>query len=68
MSNFKVGDVVELNSGGQEMTIIEVTGEQCVCQWFDDKKNQFQNGKFHSAVLKEPPDPMEVALAASKFM
>ena len=35
MNAFKVGDVVQLKSGGPLMTIAEVRGdEQCRCSWF----------------------------------
>ncbi|VCX06796.1 hypothetical protein BANRA_01265 [Acinetobacter baumannii] len=36
MSKFKAGDVVELNSGGPVMTILEVKNNGwVVCEWFD---------------------------------
>lgn len=33
---FKVGDVVQLKSGGPKMTIMQVYDEEmCQCTWFD---------------------------------
>ncbi len=44
MSKFKAGDVVELNSGGPVMTILEVKNNGwVVCEWFD--KNHTYNKK-----------------------
>ncbi|HSR74783.1 MAG TPA: DUF2158 domain-containing protein [Sulfurovum sp.] len=37
MSNFKVGDLVQLKSGGPVMTIKEISGaESILCVWFKD--------------------------------
>ena len=57
MARFKVGDVVELNSGGPDMTV------QCVerdylekdhvdCMWFDDRK-LLREGTFATATLRK---------------
>lgn len=38
---FQVGDLVKLKSGGPTMTINYIRNEQedeCVCTWFNDKK------------------------------
>lgn len=49
-----VGDVVELKSGGPEMTVIQVfilEGEPKVaCDWFDGNERRF--GTFPPAVLE----------------
>ena len=34
----KEGDVVQLKSGGQTMTVEEVAEGQAYCIWFNDKK------------------------------
>lgn len=34
----QVGDVVQLKSGGPQMTVDEVSGEQAGCTYFDEKK------------------------------
>ncbi len=51
--NFKIGDVVELKSGGPKMTIVQIKqqyedgkaidGFNCYCKWFvDDKPESHQ--------------------------
>lgn len=40
--SFSVGDVVQLKSGGESMTIEEVDGDNISCVWFDGKKLQRQ--------------------------
>ena len=37
MAEFKVGDTVELKSGGLVMTISSVGNKEVVCNWFDIK-------------------------------
>lgn len=36
---FKIGDVVVLKSGGEPMTISDISDGLCECTWFDEKKN-----------------------------
>lgn len=39
MSNqIQAGDVVELKSGGPNMTVKWISGTECYCEWFDGKK------------------------------
>ncbi len=40
MTDFKVGDVVKLKSGGPEMTVEGVTddGQKAICTWFAGNK------------------------------
>lgn len=47
---FSVGDVVQLKSGGQTMTVEEVTGDDISCVWFEGKNTQRQT--FASGTLK----------------
>lgn len=50
MSEFKVGDVVMLNSGGPAMTITEVKDGFVVAVWFRDEYkllDTFCNGSFY---------------------
>jgi len=36
--NFKIGDTVQLKSGGSIMTIEEIDDDLATCIWFDNKK------------------------------
>ncbi len=51
---FKIGDIVQLKSGGPEMTVKSLpstsNGTQYVCQWFAGKK--LEQGSFPSDSLK----------------
>ncbi|WP_152478502.1 YodC family protein [Halomonas sp. THAF12] len=51
---FVVGDIVKLRSGGPEMTVRSVSGDEPVgytCQWFAGKK--LENGYFpHDSLEK----------------
>ncbi len=54
MSDFKVGDVVVLKSGGPEMTIdyIDDSRSEAKCVWFDDRKKL--EAYFNPDSLQEP--------------
>jgi uncharacterized protein YodC (DUF2158 family) len=56
MAQFKVGDVVQLKSGGPLMTVGEVEGEQVTCEWFADKSEARVN-VFTAAMLKVHAPP-----------
>ncbi|MGP2461431.1 YodC family protein [Pantoea ananatis] len=53
-AKYKVGDIVQINSGGPEMTVQALpsvgTAGNYVCQWFAGKK--LENGRFQEASLK----------------
>lgn len=55
MADFKVGDTVQLKSGGPIMTVTEVGDEYGVtkvfCSWFDDKKKQ-EHSSFQPETLQ----------------
>ena len=54
MSQFKVGDVVCLKSGGPDMTVKEITSDnQISCEWFDDKNSEVKCYFFNSAMLSK---------------
>lgn len=53
MTNFDVGDLVRLKSGGPTMTITSTPNEYsalCFCQWFDEM-GALNKGRF-------PPDAL----------
>jgi uncharacterized protein YodC (DUF2158 family) len=45
-----VGDVVELKSGGPDMTITGFNGESAICAGFDGNENKV--GAFHVSALR----------------
>jgi len=34
MAKFKIGDLVQLNSGGLKMTVVSYNGNKVFCRWF----------------------------------
>jgi len=48
---FAVGDVVQLKSGGEAMTIEEMDGDDISCVWFEGKR--IQRATFVAATLKK---------------
>lgn len=57
MSNFKIGDVVRLKSGGPNMTVDEIMDDNFViCIWFNPKQEKLRQ-KFHQDQLEKylPP-------------
>lgn len=50
-NNFKPGDIVELKSGGPDMTISSIENGSVFCQWFDSKSEP-QGRSYTLAVLK----------------
>ncbi|MCX4170686.1 MULTISPECIES: YodC family protein [Paraburkholderia] len=52
-TKFKIGDIVQLKSGGPEMTVNDIPREYSdyyICQWFAGKK--LESGNFNAASLK----------------
>jgi uncharacterized protein YodC (DUF2158 family) len=47
---FTAGDIVQLKSGGESMTVEEVNGNEVTCVWSESKKLQRQ--VFVAATLK----------------
>lgn len=49
--DFKVGDTVTLKSGGEAMTVEEVSDDLIDCVWFNNKK--VERGSFTPVTLKK---------------
>lgn len=47
---FKIGDVVQLKSGGPAMTVVE-TGANPTCAWYADEDESFRRDTFPEACL-----------------
>jgi uncharacterized protein YodC (DUF2158 family) len=52
-SEFQIGDVVSLKSGGPKMTVDEIRGNQAHCTWFMDGKRE--GSWFGAAIVKKEP-------------
>ena len=55
-NEWKVGDRVQLNSGGPIMTVDSFTTLGVLCQWFVEGK-KLEWGTFQAAALRSPPSP-----------
>lgn len=52
MSNFKIGDVVQLKSGGPTMTVSETNDAgMAVCTWFDSE-HELKEHAFNQEILE----------------
>lgn len=56
MPEYKIGDVVQLKSGGPIMTCIDIEGDDIVCSWFSKKSDSYQTERFPKLSLKTPSD------------
>jgi uncharacterized protein YodC (DUF2158 family) len=53
MAQFKTGDVVEIKSGGPDMTIREIRNDGLVsCKWWSSTKQEFGSDVFAPDMLK----------------
>lgn len=50
---WEVGDVVQLKSGGPQMTVERIWEEDVECVWFDDKR-VIQRATFIKALVAKP--------------
>ena len=58
---FKIGDVVQLKSGGPPMTVKALDGDDLICIWFDGKRTL--DGRFPAGALaKYDPGPLLTVL------
>ena len=56
MTTFNIGDIVQLKSGGPDMTVssVDTEGNECECCWFNRKK--VETAKFNTEILVYPDD------------
>ena len=65
MANLKVGDVVQLKSGGPLMTVRAIEENSVFCVWFDGKDTK--SGRFPGATLTLVPEENEGPRFAEDF-
>jgi uncharacterized protein YodC (DUF2158 family) len=55
MTDFAIGEVVKLKSGGHEMTVQEITEDGAKCIWSEGKRVRSES--FHPTllILRDPP-------------
>jgi uncharacterized protein YodC (DUF2158 family) len=55
MTDFAIGEVVKLKSGGHEMTVQEITEDNAKCIWSEG--NRIRSESFHPTLLiaRSPP-------------
>jgi uncharacterized protein YodC (DUF2158 family) len=56
MTDFAIGEVVKLKSGGHEMTVQEITEDSAKCIWSDRKRVKSES--FHPTLLIAPSAPI----------
>ena len=54
---FKVGDIVQLRSGGISMTVSAISKDSVQCQWFT-ANSLLKSAQFDPAMLKEAAQPV----------
>ncbi len=62
---FNEGDIVVLKSGGPQMTVNEIDGDICHCQWFDAKKS-LMFGSFKESGLQAPKPRGAIAMSVGR--
>jgi len=50
---FKIGDTVQVKSGGPLLTVLETAGDDVTCLFFSDELGVFQRDTFPAIVLEE---------------
>ncbi len=51
--DFKIGDTVQVKSGGPLLTVLETSGEMVTCLFFSEELGNFQRDTFPAVVLEE---------------
>lgn len=52
MADIKVGDVVELKSGGPQMTVVDVTGALLSLIWWNADRSQYNETDLFAALVR----------------
>lgn len=52
--NFKPGDVVQLKSGGPNMTVISIEGDKARTEWLNPKTHKREEDIWACTSLREP--------------
>lgn len=55
----KIGDMVRLNSGGPQMTVTEMDGDELTCKWFDSEQASHED-EFPLACVKPLTIPLKM--------
>jgi uncharacterized protein YodC (DUF2158 family) len=55
---FKVGDVVQLKSGGPQMTVKFLDGDDVICMWFDGKRTLDERFPAETLAKYDPGSPV----------
>jgi len=55
---FKVGDVVQLESGGPRMTVIQIKEDKLRCRWYSQKDEKYFTRLFEVDSLEYPSRPV----------
>lgn len=61
---FELGDVVQLKSGGERMTVEEIEGSYISCVWSEKKK--IERATFPAVTLCKPPAPGIVSVGLQR--
>lgn len=67
MSNFVVGDVVQLKSGGPPMVIVAINDGTAVCAWHDSEGKPHTESYPLAALKKLSPTPTPTPPSAIGF-
>jgi uncharacterized protein YodC (DUF2158 family) len=59
----KVGDIVQLKSGGPKMAVVGTSGDDrdgffAMCIWFADSTGRKEQGNFRAGALRLPDDEL----------
>ena len=52
LASLSSGDVVDLTSGGPDMTVESIEGEKATCVWWDEDQQTFRRETFGKGALR----------------